>query len=114
MKKEDVIPGKLYYQIGEVAAILGESVSLVRFWTDSFPKWVKPKRTENKNNRLYRPVDIENLKTIHYLVKEQGMTLEGAARRLENGDKEGVDLKAEVVDRLNAIRAMLVKVQEGL
>ena len=35
---------KLYYSIGEVAGILGETVSLVRFWSNSFPKFIKPKR----------------------------------------------------------------------
>ena len=28
---------KLYYTIGETAEILGESTSLVRFWSNSFP-----------------------------------------------------------------------------
>ena len=29
---------KLYYTISEVAKELGESVSLVRFWSNSFPR----------------------------------------------------------------------------
>ena len=43
---------KLYYSIGEVAGILGESVSLVRFWSNSFPKFIKPKRNA-KGNRQF-------------------------------------------------------------
>jgi len=104
---------KLYYQIGEVASILGESVSLVRFWTDNFPKWVKPKRTQNKNNRLYRPEDIRTLQLIHYLVKEQRMTLEGAARRIEE-NREGLDKKMEIVNKLKQIRASLEEVRKEL
>ena len=34
---------KLYYTIGETAEILGESTSLVRFWSNSFPRYIKPK-----------------------------------------------------------------------
>ena len=69
---------RLYYTISEVAQILGESVSLVRFWSNSFPKFVNPKRNA-KGNRLYTKADLEALSQIHYLVKEQGLTLEGAA-----------------------------------
>ena len=42
---------KLYYTIGEVSEILGESSSLVRFWTNSFSRYLKPKRND-KGNRL--------------------------------------------------------------
>ena len=64
---------KLYYTIGEVSEILGESASLVRFWTNSFPKVLKPKRNA-KGNRLYTKDDLAALQQIHLLVKEQGMT----------------------------------------
>ena len=68
---------KLFYSIGEVAGILGESVSLVRFWSNSFPKFIKPQRNA-KGNRLYHPEDVETLRQIQYLLKNQGLTLEGA------------------------------------
>ena len=73
---------RLYYSIGEVAEMLGENVSLVRFWSDSFPKFVRPKRNA-KGNRMYSKDDIDMLKRIYFLVKECGMTLEGAAKRLQ-------------------------------
>ena len=59
---------KLYYTIGEVASILGESTSLVRFWSNSFEKYIKPHRNA-KGNRLYTADDIELLKQVYYLVK---------------------------------------------
>ena len=49
---------KLYYSIGEAAGILGENVSLVRFWTDSFPEFLHPRRNA-KGNRMYRAEDVE-------------------------------------------------------
>ena len=52
---------KLFYSISEVADILGESVSLVRFWSNSFPKYIKPERNA-KGNRLYTSDDIDVLK----------------------------------------------------
>ena len=51
---------KLYYSIGEAADILGENVSLVRFWSDSFPKFLHPRRNA-KGNRMYTTEDIEML-----------------------------------------------------
>ena len=68
---------KLYYSIGEVAQALEESVSCIRFWTNSFPKQIHPRRTA-KGNRQYSEEDIEALRRIKYLIKGQGMTLEGA------------------------------------
>ncbi|MBO4570777.1 MAG: MerR family transcriptional regulator [Bacteroidales bacterium] len=113
MATTELQPGKLFYSISEVAGILGEKVSLVRFWTDYFPKFVKAKRTRNKNNRIYDEAAVKNLQLIHYLVKEQGMTLEGAARRLEE-NKEGLDNRFEVITKLQGIRAELQQIYESM
>lgn len=113
METTELNPDKLYYSISEVADILGETVSLVRFWSNSFSRYVKPKRTQNKNNRLYDAAAVRNLQLIHYLVKEQGMTLEGAARRLEE-NKEGLDNRLEVITRLKDIRAELQQIYESM
>jgi DNA-binding transcriptional MerR regulator len=103
---------KLYYTIGEVADLLGENTSLVRFWSDKFSSHIKPERNK-KGNRKYSAEDLKTLKTIHYLVKERGMTLEGAQARLKN-NKEGSDNRAEVVTRLNAIKQELLEIHKGL
>ncbi len=103
---------KLYYTIGEVADLLGESTSLVRFWSEKFSSHIKPERNK-KGNRKFSSDDVKTLKTIHYLVKERGMTLEGAQARLKN-NKEGSDLRAEVVSRLTAIKQELLDIQKGL
>ena len=72
---------KYYYTIGETADILGETVSRIRFWTDSFADAVKPHRNK-KGNRIYTEADIETLKAIKYLTKDCGMTIKGAQERL--------------------------------
>lgn len=105
--------GKLYYTIGEVAAMLGEATSLVRFWSDNFPKIVRPKRTMNKNNRLYTAKDVAALRKIHYLVKECGMTLEGARRKMKTDGSE-VDYKVGIARRLGAIRESLKKIHDEI
>lgn len=103
---------KYFYSIGEVAEILGESPSLVRFWTDSFPKFVRPQRGSN-GNRIYLAKDIEMLKQIHLLVKVEGYTLEGAAKRLR-GEVKGIGDKAKALESLKAIRSQLVEIRKSL
>ena len=103
---------KYLYTIGEVAEILGESVSLVRFWSNEFTKFIKPQRNA-KGNRLYTKEDIETFKHIHLLVKVEGLTLEGAAKRLK-GDKKDLINKSKVLDTLKAIRQQLSEIRETL
>lgn len=74
------LPYKLYYSIGEVSRAFNVNSSLIRFWEKNFDI-IKPKKNK-KGNRLFTNKDIENLKTIFYLVKERGYTLEGAKQAL--------------------------------
>ncbi len=103
---------KYLYTMGEVAEMLGESTSLVRFWANEFPKFVKPHRNA-KGNRLFTKEDVETLKHIHVLVKVEGLTLEGAAKRLK-GDRKDVINKSRVLDSLKAIRAQLAEIRQDL
>ncbi len=102
---------KLYYTIGEVAGLLGENVSLVRFWSNYFT-FLKPVRNA-KGNRLYTKEDLETFRQIHMLIKDQGMTLEGAARRFR-ADKRPIEAKVRVLDSLKSIRAQLVEVRKNI
>ena len=103
---------KLYYTISETAEILGESTSLVRFWSNSFPKYIKPKRNA-KGNRLYTAEDLDCLKQVHLLVKEQGLTLEGASKKLA-AERQKVEGRVKVLDSLKEIRNQLVEVKKSL
>ena len=103
---------KLYYTIGEAAEILGESTSLVRFWSNSFPKYIKPKRNA-KGNRLFTQEDMDCLKQIHLLVKEQGLTLEGASKKLA-AERKKIDGRVKALDSLKEIRSQLVEVRKSL
>lgn len=103
---------KYLYTIGETAEILGESTSLVRFWANEFPKFIKPQRNA-KGNRLFTKEDIETFKHIHLLVKVEGLTLEGAAKRLK-GERKDVISKAKVLESLRKIRTQLEEIKEDL
>jgi DNA-binding transcriptional MerR regulator len=112
MPYKEYKPEKLYYTIGEVAAILEENTSLVRFWAQKFPEYIKPARNK-KGNRLFTADDLSNFRLIYYLVKERGMTLEGAAKRMKD-NKEGVDRRVDVIESLASIRERLTEISNAL
>jgi DNA-binding transcriptional MerR regulator len=103
---------KYFYTVGEVAEILGESTSLVRFWANEFPKFIRPQRNA-KGNRLFSKEDVETFKHIHLLVKVEGLTLEGAAKRLK-GDRKDVISKGRILDSLKEIRQQLSEIRAEL
>ena len=104
---------KLFYSMGEVAEMFDVNTSLIRHWESQF-SILRPKRNK-KGNRLFSPEDVENLKMIYHLVKERGMTLEGAKKALRKAPSEsGVDRDAELMERLQRIRALLVEVRADL
>lgn len=103
---------KYLYTVGEVAEIIGESTSLVRFWSNEFPKFIKPQRNA-KGNRLFTKDDVDRFKQIHHLVKVEGLTLEGAAKRLKD-DLKGTENKTRVLDTLRAIRQQLLEIRENI
>lgn len=102
---------KLYYSIGEVAAIFNVNASLIRFWEKEFDM-IKPKKN-NKGNRLFTVQDIDNLKIIYHLVKERGFTLEGAKNKLKNNRKETIE-NVEIVQSLQQIKKFLLELKEEL
>jgi len=83
---------KAYKSIGEVAKILNLinekkgtlNTHTIRFWEKEF-KQIKP-NILNGNRRYYNNETIEVLKKVKYLLKDQGMTINGAKKVL-NSDK---------------------------
>ena len=81
-----------YKSIGEVAKILDLvnakkgtlNTHTIRFWEKEF-KQIKPKIL-NGNRRYYNNQTIEVLKKVKFLLKEQGMTINGV-KKILNSDK---------------------------
>lgn len=70
---------KLYYKIGEIAAMFNMGTQAVRFWLTEFG--IEPKRSK-RGFRLFVNEDIETLKKIHHLVKVRRFTIAGAKLEL--------------------------------
>lgn len=75
------LPSKPYFRIGEVAEILGVETYVLRYWESEFPQ-LRPVRAPSRQ-RLYRRADVETLMYIKGLLHEQGYTIAGAKRRLD-------------------------------
>jgi DNA-binding transcriptional MerR regulator len=102
---------KLYYSIGEAARMLDVPISTVRFWENEF-NILKPMKNK-KGNRMFTPADIKNLKIIHHLLKEEGMTLQGVKRKL-SGKWEETDYKYEINESLKKIKNLLIDLRDNI
>lgn len=96
---------KLYYSIGEVAAMFKVNTSLIRFWEKEFDI-IRPKKNK-KGNRLFTKKDIDNFHIIYHLVKEKGMTLKGAKKKMKE-NKEDTEHNFEIIRSLENIKEMLI------
>lgn len=111
MPYKEVKVEKLYYTIGEVAAMFNVNTSLIRFWEKEFDV-IKPKKNK-KGNRLFTQKDIDNFHIIYHLVKENGMTLRGAKKKMKE-NKEDTEHNFEIIKSLESIKSMLIEVRESL
>ncbi len=105
---------KLYYSIGEVAKMYNVNTSLIRFWEKEFDI-LKPKKNK-KGNRLFTNDDLKNIKVIFSLVKEKGYTLEGAKKKLKEGDamEQQRQNRLEIFERLSSIKKQLKEIEQQL
>jgi len=109
-----------YKSIGEVAKILGLkdekkgrlNTHTIRFWEKKF-KQIKPK-SFNSNRRYYDQNTIDVLKKIKYLLKEQGMTIEGVKKMLKKNNSLKLDdfLNKSITVRDNNLKIKLSKISK--
>jgi DNA-binding transcriptional MerR regulator len=104
MPYKEVKVEKLYYSIGEVARMFDVNTSLIRFWEKEFDI-IKPKKNK-KGNRLFTQKDIDNFHIIYHLVKEKGMTLKGAKKKMKE-NREDTEHNFEIIRSLEQIKVML-------
>jgi DNA-binding transcriptional MerR regulator len=104
---------KVYYTITEVAAMFKVNASLLRFWEKEFPQQLGRLKKNRKGDRFFSKADIEQLKTIYHLVKEQRLTLEGARARLKERKKTDAD-PVELIGQLQDLKRFLLELRQQL
>lgn len=102
---------KLYFTIKEVANHFKVNESLLRFWETEF-KEIRPRKTPG-GVRQYTREDIEAIELVYFLVKNKGMTLEGARQTLKL-KKDEESRRIDLIHRLEDIKKELNDLKEGL
>lgn len=102
---------KRYYTIGEVAKAFEVNTSLLRFWEKEF-KEIQPKK-KTSGVRKYTPQDVQSIKLIYHLLKEKGMTIEGAKNQLKDS-KSSEENKMDVLKKLERIKKELENLRDNL
>ena len=105
---------KQYYTISEVAKMFNINETALRFWEKEFPTLIKP-RKGGRGIRMYTQNDIDKIGMIYHLVKERGMTLEGARKELTvNRGVEAVNRQMEIIEHLKIVRDELQAIGKEL
>ncbi|MEA3503673.1 MAG: MerR family transcriptional regulator [Bacteroidota bacterium] len=102
---------KIFYSIGEVAAMFNVNTSLIRFWEKEFDI-IHPHKNK-KGNRYFTKRDVDNFHLIFHLVKEKGYTLQGAKDRMRKNNKE-VQENFEVVKTLKELKQFLLDIKSRI
>ena len=102
---------KIYYSIGETAKIFKLPVSTLRYWENEFDV-LKPRKNK-KGDRFFTKNDIALIRTIHYLTKVKGYTLQGAKDALKHNLIVEAD-NATIVSALMEIKEMLLHIKKAL
>lgn len=108
----DNVTEKKYLSIGEMAAKFNVSVELLRKWEKDFPRVLRPKRTSG-DSRLYDQKQQSNVAMIYRLLREEGLSVSGAKKRLSNKQSEE-EVRQEVIERLGIVRQQLMSIVEEL
>ena len=109
-----------YKTIGEVTKMLNLKSNnkgvlpthVIRFWETQF-KQIKPKIL-NSNRRYYDEKTINLLKKVKFLLKDQGMTINGVKKILNNEDSLKLDEIADKSIRTENLRNKLLKISNKL
>lgn len=99
---------RLFYSIQEVADHFAVNVSLLRFWEKEFDN-INPKKTAG-GTRQYTREDVQQVEIVYHLVKEKGMTLEGARQTLKIKKDDEVK-RVEILSRLTEIKKELLSLE---
>jgi DNA-binding transcriptional MerR regulator len=99
---------KIIYSIKEISEMFDVNPSLLRYWEKEFPT-IQPTKTA-KGTRQYSKQDIEEIRLVHYLVKEKGLTLPGAKKKLKENREQVVNTE-EILQRLKDIKTELLSLK---
>lgn len=104
----DIPDNKRYFRIGEVSRIIGVKPYVLRYWESEFPV-LKPRRADSRQ-RTYRRQDIELIGEIKRLLYDEGLTIEGAKKRLTPAEKPGIVKHADLIRDIKEELTRILKI----
>ena len=113
-----------YKTIGEVVKIIGlkskrgdvSPTHTIRYWEKEF-KQIKPKIL-NGNRRYYDKKNIDLIRKVHFLLKDQGMTIKGVKNQLNNNETEldvvnNKIINTKIKNKLNKISTIIKNIKKN-
>jgi DNA-binding transcriptional MerR regulator len=91
------LPNRLFFRIGEVAALVGVKAHVLRYWETELGL-LRPMKTRG-SHRQYRRRDVEIARLVRQLTEVEGYTIAGAKKKiaeLRGAKKERTSLSREL------------------
>ena len=105
------LPDKKYFSISEVSKLFSVNNSLIRFWVKEFDQ-LNPK-VKPSGIRKFTKDDIENISAIYSLLKEEGLTIQGAKKRLKSKNKINSN-NLSIIKKLEKIKFELKNLKSNI
>lgn len=101
------IPGKHYFNIGEVSELCLVKPHVLRYWEQEFSELKPIKRRGNR--RYYQRHDVLMVRQIRSLLYEQGFTIGGARQQLSSDNN-----KQDTIRNKQIIKELRIELEEVL
>lgn len=112
------IPDKLFFRIGEAATLIGVETHVLRYWETEFK--LRPQRSDS-GQRMYRRKDLGKFLRIKQLLHDEGFTIAGARKALEDGPAEPTVAVSgdtgripDAIDKIREVRAQVRALRERI
>lgn len=96
---------KLFYKISEVSRLTGLESYVLRYWETEFTE-LAPRKNKG-GQRVFEQKDIDKILVIKRLLYEEGLTIAGARKRLEEQRKTTPAMIDNVIDELEGVLNIL-------
>ncbi len=96
---------KLFYKISEVSKIAGLEAYVLRYWESEFSA-LSPRKNRG-GQRVYEQKDIDTVLKIKRMLYEEGFTIAGARKRLQEQASNNPAVIQKVVDELKGVLEIL-------
>ncbi|MDD5434562.1 MAG: MerR family transcriptional regulator [Nitrospira sp.] len=96
---------KLFYKISEVSKITGLESYVLRYWETEF-RILSPRKNSG-GQRVYEQKDIDVILNIKKMLYEEGFTIAGAKKRLNEQSRGDSKVIKKVIEELNGVLNLL-------